>query len=335
MSRLRDLLREKVVVLDGGLATTLESYGMNLNNSLWSASALLTDPETVARAHKAFVSSGCDLISTASYQLTLQARPDDGEALLRRSVSLARESGAMFVAASIGSYGAFLADGSEYDGSYGERCSEAFLQDFHRERIRMLAPGVDVLLFETFPCLAEARAVLRLLSPSQFAIVSFQCRDHLRLASGELFSDAVALCNLYEQCLGVGVNCVPPGGQHKNDCCVHLYSLSSIIRSCVGPHSGCGRAAASRTGAVRVSQRGLRLRSCRQAVERRRKELARRTVSRRPRAACCRLSNRRRYVVAFSGVFERLFQKDAAGSARTISPPWPQSCERANTEVQN
>lgn len=62
------------------------------------------------------------------------------------------------VAASIGPYGAFLADGSEYRGDYG--IGRAALADFHRRRWEVLAhSGADVLLCETLPTLVEARAL--------------------------------------------------------------------------------------------------------------------------------------------------------------------------------
>jgi homocysteine S-methyltransferase len=189
MSLKEALSREGCLLLDGGLATTLESYGCDLRNKLWSASVLISDPQLVLRTHKAFVDDGCDVVTTCSYQLTLQARPDDGADLLRRSVQLARESGARFVAASVGSFGAYLADGSEYTGTYGLKAgAEAMLKQFHAERVKILREtGPDVLLFETIPCLAEARALIDLLVPGDVACVSFQCRDDSHLGE-KLFS---------------------------------------------------------------------------------------------------------------------------------------------------
>jgi homocysteine S-methyltransferase len=186
------LLNEnKVLFLDGGLATTLESFGLDLRNSLWSASALIERPELVAKAHLQFAQAGCDIVSTASYQLTLQARPNDGEALLQRSVELARSSGARFVAGSIGSFGAYLADGSEYRGFAHEGIE--FLQNFHRRRAEILWKcGVSCLLFETIPCLDESRAVLQMLSDRHVVIVSFS----MLRASGVRRGDVCLLCGL-------------------------------------------------------------------------------------------------------------------------------------------
>eukprot|EP00955_Chlamydomonas_euryale_P100634 365297-Chlamydomonas_euryale.AAC.1 len=60
------------------------------------------------------------------------------------------------VAYSCGSYGAALADGSEYSGDYADRMSVEELMGFHRARLDPIKghPAVDVLAFETIPCLS-------------------------------------------------------------------------------------------------------------------------------------------------------------------------------------
>lgn len=76
------------------------------------------------------------------------------------------------VAASIGCYGAALADGSEYRGGYGDTVGQRGLQDWHKERLDILAraDGVDLVMFETIPCLAEVRAILALLEVSEIFV---------------------------------------------------------------------------------------------------------------------------------------------------------------------
>lgn len=73
------------------------------------------------------------------------------------------------VAASLGCYGAALADGSEYRGDYGGSIGQDGLKEWHKERVDVLATadGVDLLVFETIPCLAEVRAILSLLQVEQ------------------------------------------------------------------------------------------------------------------------------------------------------------------------
>ena len=121
---------DPVVVLDGGLATELEAQGHDLGDALWSARLLADDPDAIVAAHRAFFRAGAAVATTASYQASfdgLAARGVDRAAaagLLRRSVELARDAaasagGRRWVAASVGPYGAVLADGSEYRGRYG------------------------------------------------------------------------------------------------------------------------------------------------------------------------------------------------------------------------
>ena len=59
------------MMLDGGLATTLEAHGCDLNDSLWSAKILLETPELIKSVHRSFLDCGADCIATASYQATV------------------------------------------------------------------------------------------------------------------------------------------------------------------------------------------------------------------------------------------------------------------------
>jgi homocysteine S-methyltransferase len=115
------------------------------------------------------------------------------------------------VAASIGPYGAFLADGSEYDGRYG--VDREALAAFHRRRFHLLADsGVDLLACETLPTRLEAEVLLSLLAEheSAWAWLSFTCQDGERLRDGSDFTEAVEACANHERVAAVGVNCTDP-----------------------------------------------------------------------------------------------------------------------------
>ena len=231
------------VVLDGGLATTLESAGHVLDTGLWSASLLRDAPEAVGAAHEAFLAAGADCISTASYQASLPgfARRGigaaEGEVLLRRSVDVALAARRAFwaepahrvgrtgplVAASVGPYGAYLADGSEYDGRYGVGREE--LAAFHRPRLEVLADTpADVLALETLPSLAEVQVLAELLAEVGHpgAWVSFSCRDGASLWDGSAVEDAVRMCVPEAGVIAVGVNCTAP---------IHVASLVRRMRT--------------------------------------------------------------------------------------------------------
>lgn len=219
------------VVLDGALATELERRGCDLRDPLWSAKVLLEAPELIRQVHTDYFAAGADCAITASYQATFEGfagrglSPAEAEALMRLSVRLAVEARDAFwanpanrinrprpfVAASIGPYGAFLGDGSEYRGDYG--LSEAELITFHRPRMAVLAAaGADMLACETIPCLVEAQALARLLEefPGVSAWFSFSCRDAARISHGESLAECAALLDSHPQVAAVGVNCTAP-----------------------------------------------------------------------------------------------------------------------------
>ena len=220
-----------VVILDGALATELERRGANLNDALWSARILLEDPDLIRKVHYDYLVAGADVITTASYQATFEGfarRGLDHEQaaeLMRLSVRLALEARDAFwaepanragrvrplVAASVGPYGAYLADGSEYRGDYG--LSAAELMDFHRPRMAVLATsGADLLACETLPCQVEGEALVALLAefPGMPAWLSFSCRSGEEVSDGGPFAACAALANGSDQIVAVGVNCTAP-----------------------------------------------------------------------------------------------------------------------------
>ncbi len=135
--------------------------------------------------------------------------------MLRRSVELAKtardEVGAddLFVAASVGPYGAALADGSEYRGRYG--LSVAALARWHRPRLEVLAAaGADVLALETVPNVDEAEALVTLVqSLGTPAWLSYTI-DGTRTRAGQPLAEAFAVAAGSRRLLAVGVNCCAP-----------------------------------------------------------------------------------------------------------------------------
>ena len=225
------LSHDKVVILDGALATELERRGADLRDALWSARLLIDAPELIRAVHLDYLRAGADVLITASYQASIEGfrRRGLNEAqvatLFRLSVQLAAEAIEEYlidytaqrkphrplIAASIGPYGAYLADGSEYRGDYG--LSVEALMAWHRPRMQALAQTeADLFACETIPCLAEAEALVRLLAEFPFmpAWLSFSCRDGATLSSGEAMMDAARLADAADQVVAVGVNCTPP-----------------------------------------------------------------------------------------------------------------------------
>lgn len=138
----------------------------------------------------------------------------EATAALVRSVQLATEAasdapGQRWVAASIGPYGATLADGSEYTGAYD--LDEQALRAWHRPRIEALAAaGPDVFAIETIPSSVEARAIL-----DACAAVGVRAWLSLTVADGftrrgepidEVYAEAAASGVVF----AVGANCCDP-----------------------------------------------------------------------------------------------------------------------------
>jgi homocysteine S-methyltransferase len=218
---LRQRLSERPVLIDGGLATTLELLGHDISGDLWSARLLVDDPGAIIEAHSAFFAAGSEVATTASYQATFDGFAAHGidrqetADLMRRSVALAREASAQvtgrptWVAASIGPYGAMLADGSEYHGRYG--LSVAQLRDFHRPRIEVLAAaGADLLAFETLPCAAEVEAVLCEIDETGLECWVSLSIDGSQTRAGEPLEDVFAMATDISGVLAVGINCSTP-----------------------------------------------------------------------------------------------------------------------------
>ncbi len=212
------------VVLDGGLASELERNGADLRDPLWSAKVLLDEPGRVVDVHRAYVEAGAQVVIGASYQASFEGLARRGfdrraaERVLASSVELAREgaAGRALVAASIGPYGAFLANGAEYTGDYGlgdDEHARAALHDFHRPRAEALAAASpDLFAVETIPSLLEADVLVQVLHEigDVPAWVSFSCRDDMHLCDGSPIEDAVDVIDASPQVIAIGVNCTPP-----------------------------------------------------------------------------------------------------------------------------
>ncbi len=214
---------DAVLVADGGLATELEARGNDLADSLWSARLLMDAPEQIRDAHLAFFRAGAVIATSASYQASFEGFARRGldrreaAGLMRRSVDLARaaraemagDGRARWVAASVGPYGAALADGSEYRGRYGLSVTE--LAAWHRPRLEVLAGArPDVLALETVPDIDEAEALMAAISGLGIpAWLSYSIAAG-RTRAGQPLSEAFAVAAGVPEVVAAGVNCCAP-----------------------------------------------------------------------------------------------------------------------------
>ncbi|MCY3990948.1 MAG: homocysteine S-methyltransferase [Caldilineaceae bacterium] len=225
---------QRAVILDGGLATELEWRGADLHDELWSARLLIENPASIRQLHLDYFLAGADVAVSASYQASFEGFARRGlsrkesAALLESSVRIAQQARDHFweelrvpadrekrkrplVAASVGSYGAYLADGSEYRGDYS--ISDQELREWHRPRLEaLLAAEPDLVACETIPCLQEGEVLVGLLDEYRDtpAWLSFSCRDGSRVCSGERFDVCVELANSSRAIVAAGLNCTAP-----------------------------------------------------------------------------------------------------------------------------
>ncbi|MFB6615854.1 homocysteine S-methyltransferase [Streptomyces sp. NPDC056367] len=213
-------LEHRTLLLDGGLSNQLTAQGCDLSGGLWSGRVLVERPDQVEAAHTAYARAGAEVLITASYQVGYEAFAARGHdraqtsALLRRSVGLAARAAEaagheVWVAASVGPYGAVLADGSEYRGRYGLSVRE--LVAFHQPRVEaLLEAGPDVLALETIPDPDEAEALLTVLARTGApAWLSYTVAEG-RTRSGTPLPEAFALAAGSPQVIALGVNCCDP-----------------------------------------------------------------------------------------------------------------------------
>lgn len=211
-----------VVLFDGALATELEQRGADLSSHLWSARLISDDPEAIIAVHLDHLRAGADVISSASYQASrlgfskLGLSESAADALLTKAVELANEAvrrhgdDARLVAASLGPYGAVLADGSEFTGDYALSIDQ--LVEFHLPRVEAaLRASPDLVLFETLPSMAECEAVARVATrfPEVPFMASFSARAGA-LSHGESFAAVVARLDEVPNVIAVGINCSAP-----------------------------------------------------------------------------------------------------------------------------
>ncbi len=220
----------KILVVDGAFATELERFGCDLNDELWSAKVLAEDPDLIKKVHIDYFKAGADCGISASYQATVKGFMKKGyteersKELIKSAVTLlieAREQwwseegesgGRMFplVTASVGPYGAYLSDGSEYVGNYGVGGDE--LRDFHKERMALLKEaGAELFAIETVPCLEEAVVasdIARELKTDCW--VSFTCQTEDSISEGTPIKECAKKLAENPYVKAIGINCSDP-----------------------------------------------------------------------------------------------------------------------------
>jgi S-methylmethionine-dependent homocysteine/selenocysteine methylase len=239
-------VRDPFTVIDGGLSTALELLGADISGSLWTAQTVIDDPALLERAHRSFVEAGADIIATASYQcgtkqfesIGLSAKgARDALASMTTIARRAVEGTTVAVAASVGPFGASLANGSEYNGRYGVEWQ--LVEDYHREKLAILVDsGADLIAIETIPLADEALLIAEILEelgapPAWF---SFGFADETQTFGLDAVDKAVLGIAGYADLVAIGLNCTHP--RYVDSLLASMSELVSGIPLIVYPNHG-------------------------------------------------------------------------------------------------
>lgn len=179
------LLSKPILLLDGGLGTTLEdNHGIKFSSAtpLWSSHLLIENTDILKTVQRNFADAGADVILTATYQASFEGFKktkttsedgiDENEArkYMLSAVNISREAfhgRPGLVALSLGAYGATMIPGTEYSGLYGP-VTEQDLYDFHFKRISCFVDSpewkdIDLVAIETLPRVDEVRVARRMM----------------------------------------------------------------------------------------------------------------------------------------------------------------------------
>ncbi|RXJ88023.1 homocysteine S-methyltransferase [Arcobacter sp. CECT 8985] len=227
------LKTQKAVILDGALGTQIQKNGYDVNDKLWSAKYLDENIEVISQVHRQYLEAGADCIITSSYQASIEGFIQKGftsqraKELIKKSIEIAKETVDEFwqntqnkntrikpiVAASIGPYGAYLADGSEYSGDY--KISKESLKEFHKKRLEIIIikTNPDILAIETIPSFYEASVICDLLEELDCKIpawVTFSAKDGFKTNANDDIKKCMSYLQNHKFIHALGVNCTAP-----------------------------------------------------------------------------------------------------------------------------
>jgi len=139
------------LIIDGGMGTELQKSGVPMHERVWSSTALLSHPQAVREAHRAFLEAGAEVIITNTFCAGRHMLEPAGfgarvAQINRQAVALAREARAQYASGPVAIAGSICewppGDGGEWDSAAAVGRSVA-------EQAELLAQaGVDLIALE-------------------------------------------------------------------------------------------------------------------------------------------------------------------------------------------
>ena len=213
----------KIKLLDGSMSFPLEQLGYNLKNKLWTGMALISDPDVIKNIHKDYINAGADYISTSTYQVSYDRLQNMGyqsseiKKVFQKSVDLVKEAikesrskKEIKIVGSFGPFASYDPNASEYVGKYNSTDDE--IKNFHLNNINIIEEtDLDIILYETIPCLREIEILSKVLSQTNKEIwISITCNENIEFRDGSSFKEACKIISQIEQITTMGINCFSP-----------------------------------------------------------------------------------------------------------------------------
>ena len=213
----------KIKLLDGSMSFPLEQLGYNLKNKLWTGLALISDPDIIKNIHKDYINAGADYISTSTYQVSYDRLQNMGyqsseiKKVFQKSVDLVKEAikesrskKEIKIVGSFGPFASYDPNASEYVGKYNS--SDDKIKNFHLNNINIIEEtDLDIILYETIPCLREIKILSKILSQTNKEIwISITCNENIEFRDGSSFKEACKIISQIEQITTMGINCFSP-----------------------------------------------------------------------------------------------------------------------------
>lgn len=201
--------------MDGAMGTEILNRGVDTKLPLWSADALLKNPEVVQKIHEDYIKAGAEIIITNTFNSTRRmfTKKEIGEKareatilacqLAQKARKAVKVPHKVYIAGSV----------SPLEDCYSPELTppDKELKAEHLELAKDLKDGgVDFLLIETMITLRETKAAIAAAKKVGLPFaVSFCTNDKLELLGGEKLEKVIKEIEKDEP-IFIGVNCVSP-----------------------------------------------------------------------------------------------------------------------------
>jgi 5-methyltetrahydrofolate--homocysteine methyltransferase len=253
-----DALRDRVLVFDGAMGTSLHSENPTIEDfggaalEGWMDGLALHAPQIVERVHRGFLEAGCDVVETCTFQATRPRLEEWGQGALTRELNVAAAQLARrvadeysgdgrrrFVAGSMGPTG-FLPASS--DPAMSRLGFAELVPAFREQAASLIDGGADVLIIETQQDILETKAAVfgaRAAAAAAGRPVPIIASVSLDVTGRMLLGTDVAAALAILESLHVdviGFNC-STGPEHMREPIRYITTHTTVPVSCI-PNAG-------------------------------------------------------------------------------------------------